>query len=62
VTVLRCAELRVSADRPFVMYADGDPIAKLPAVVRIRPRALRVLTPSPTEDSASPPAAPQGSR
>src|SRR5437588_1802663 len=33
VEVLRCAELRVSADRPFVMYADGDPIAELPAVV-----------------------------
>jgi len=61
VEVLRCAELRVSADRPFVMYADGDPIAELPAVVRTRPRALRVLLPSPTADRALPPVAPPDS-
>ena len=35
----------VSADRPFVMYADGDPLAELPCTVRVRPRALHVVVP-----------------
>ena len=30
VEVLRAAEVKISADRPFTMYADGDPIAELP--------------------------------
>lgn len=45
VAVLRCAELRIDADRPFTVYADGDPIAELPATVRLLPRALRVIAP-----------------
>jgi YegS/Rv2252/BmrU family lipid kinase len=45
VHVLRCRELRVSADRPFVMYADGDPIGDLPCTVTLRPGALTVLAP-----------------
>ena len=45
VHVLRTARMRVSADRPFTVYADGDPIAELPATVSARPRALRVLVP-----------------
>jgi YegS/Rv2252/BmrU family lipid kinase len=45
VHVLRTRELRVSADRPFTVYADGDPIAELPATISARPRALRVLIP-----------------
>ena len=45
VTVRRARELRVSADRPFTMYADGDPIAKLPVIVRAVPRAVRVIVP-----------------
>lgn len=36
--------VHVSASRPFVMYADGDPLADLPCTVRIRPQALRVVT------------------
>ena len=28
--VSRAAEVEISADRPFTMYADGDPIAELP--------------------------------
>jgi YegS/Rv2252/BmrU family lipid kinase len=35
--------IEVSADRPFVMYADGDPLADLPATVRVSPRSLRVI-------------------
>ena len=32
----RHARSQISADRPFTMYADGDPIAELPATVRVR--------------------------
>jgi len=45
VRTVRAAEVRLSADRPFTVYADGDPIAELPATVRLRHRALRVLAP-----------------
>ena len=46
VHVVRAREMRISADRPFTMYADGDPIAELPATVRVLHRALRVLVPA----------------
>ncbi|MDX6659487.1 MAG: hypothetical protein QOJ55_309, partial [Solirubrobacteraceae bacterium] len=35
-----------AADRPFTVYADGDPIGELPATLRVRPRAVRVLVPT----------------
>ena len=37
--------VEVSSDRPFVMYADGDPLAELPATVEVRPHALHVVVP-----------------
>ena len=37
VEVLRGREVEISADRPFTMYADGDPIAELPVTVRALP-------------------------
>lgn len=46
VEVLRASELEISADRPFTMYADGDPIAELPARVRSLPGAVNVLVPA----------------
>jgi len=45
VRVLRAVEVLISADRPFTLYADGDPIAELPARVRALPGAVRVLVP-----------------
>jgi len=45
LTILRGREITFRADRPFTAYADGDPIADLPATVRVRPGALRVLAP-----------------
>ena len=45
VSVSRAAEVRIEADRPFAVYADGDRIADLPATVRVLPRALRVIVP-----------------
>jgi YegS/Rv2252/BmrU family lipid kinase len=38
-------EIVFEADRPFIAYADGDPIAELPVTVRALPGALRVVTP-----------------
>jgi YegS/Rv2252/BmrU family lipid kinase len=48
VEVLRARELEVSADRPFDLYADGEPIASLPVTIRCLPRAVQVLAPSPS--------------
>jgi YegS/Rv2252/BmrU family lipid kinase len=45
VTVLRAAEVQISADRPFAVYADGDHLADLPATIRLLPRALTVIAP-----------------
>jgi YegS/Rv2252/BmrU family lipid kinase len=46
VHVERASELRIAADRPFTVYADGDPIGDLPVTIRVRPRAVRVLVPA----------------
>jgi YegS/Rv2252/BmrU family lipid kinase len=46
IHVERAREVRITADRPFAMYADGDPIGDLPVTVRVRPRAVRVLVPA----------------
>jgi YegS/Rv2252/BmrU family lipid kinase len=45
VTVLRAREVSIAADRPFTMYADGDPIGDLPLTVRALPSAVTVITP-----------------
>ncbi len=45
VQMWRAAEVRIEADRPFAVYADGDHLTDLPATVRVLPRALRVLVP-----------------
>ena len=44
---LRGREIEVSSDRPFTVYADGDPVADLPATVSVLPRALRLIAPAP---------------
>ena len=46
VRVLRSRAVRVSADRPFTIYADGDPIGELPATLGVLPGAVRVLLPA----------------
>lgn len=46
VEVLRARTVEVSADRPFTIYADGDPLGDLPARVTVLPRALRVVCPA----------------
>jgi YegS/Rv2252/BmrU family lipid kinase len=45
VTVTRGSEVEISADRPFAVFADGDPLSELPARIRVLPRALDVIAP-----------------
>ena len=45
VRVFRAREIQISSDRPFTMYADGDPIGELPLRVRALPGAITILTP-----------------
>jgi YegS/Rv2252/BmrU family lipid kinase len=48
VTVIRASEVEIEADRPFAVYADGDPVVELPVKLRLLPRALRVIAPAPS--------------
>ena len=45
VELVQAREVAFHADRPFNVQADGDPIADLPATVRVQPGALRVMAP-----------------
>jgi YegS/Rv2252/BmrU family lipid kinase len=45
ITCFKGETIEVSADRPFTMYADGDPLADLPCTVQVRPRSLHVVVP-----------------
>jgi YegS/Rv2252/BmrU family lipid kinase len=45
VATFRGAEVHVDADRPFEIYADGDPIAATPATITVERTCLRVLVP-----------------
>ena len=55
VEVRRGRELTIRADRPFDLYADGDPIARLPATVRAVPGAVRVLMPADADPAGTGP-------
>lgn len=41
----RGSVVELAADRPFDIYADGDPVGALPATVRVEHRCLRVIVP-----------------
>jgi YegS/Rv2252/BmrU family lipid kinase len=45
VLFLRGERIEVASDRPFVIYADGDPIGATPATITVEPRCLRVIVP-----------------
>ncbi len=45
VTVRRGRVVEIEADRQFVVYADGDPIAVLPARITVLPAALELIAP-----------------
>jgi YegS/Rv2252/BmrU family lipid kinase len=45
VNVHRAQKVEISADRPFDVYADGDPLTSLPATVRLMRGGLSVIAP-----------------
>ncbi|MDQ4048477.1 MAG: YegS/Rv2252/BmrU family lipid kinase, partial [Actinomycetota bacterium] len=45
VHAARGSVIELAADRPFEIYADGDPVGALPATVRVEHRCLRVVVP-----------------
>jgi YegS/Rv2252/BmrU family lipid kinase len=45
ITVIRGREIEISCDRPFTMFADGDPLAELPVTLSVVPSAVRVMAP-----------------
>jgi diacylglycerol kinase family enzyme len=46
VSVIQAEEVRISADRPFTVYADGDPIAELPVKIRALRGVVQVVVPA----------------
>jgi YegS/Rv2252/BmrU family lipid kinase len=53
VRVFRAAEVLISADRPFTMYADGDPIGELPVRVRAVSGAVNIIVPASGVDTGA---------
>lgn len=49
IRVQRAQQITVDADRPFQIYADGDPTAGLPADISLTPGGLRLLGPVPQQ-------------
>jgi YegS/Rv2252/BmrU family lipid kinase len=45
VEVVQARTVKLEADQPFDVYADGDPIGRVPATVTVVPRAVRVIIP-----------------
>jgi YegS/Rv2252/BmrU family lipid kinase len=45
INLTRGEVIEVDADRPFTVYADGDPLAELPATVTVARKTLRVIVP-----------------
>lgn len=39
--------VEIHADRPFTVYADGDPIGEVPVTVRLGERRVRIVAPGP---------------
>jgi YegS/Rv2252/BmrU family lipid kinase len=46
VDVVRGREVHIGASEPFVLYADGEAIARLPVTVRVLPGAVRMIVPA----------------
>jgi YegS/Rv2252/BmrU family lipid kinase len=52
VEVVRARTIEIAASRPFQVYADGDPIAELPARISVVPGAMRVIVPAAAPEPA----------
>jgi YegS/Rv2252/BmrU family lipid kinase len=46
VTTSRASTVRIEADRPFAVYADGEHVTDLPATVALRASSLTVIAPA----------------
>ncbi len=46
VSTFRGSEFELAADRPFEIYADGDPVGSVPATISVVPQCLRVIVPA----------------
>ena len=53
IAVQPAVTVELDADRPFRVFADGDPVAALPCTLRVRAGALRVLLPDPPAGAAA---------
>ena len=53
VSFRRGTVVRVAADRPLEVYADGEPIGALPVTVTVRPAAVSVLVPEGAPEASS---------
>ncbi|MCW2598631.1 MAG: diacylglycerol kinase catalytic region [Frankiales bacterium] len=47
VSVRTASTVTLDADRPFRVFADGDPVATLPCTITVKPAALSVILPRP---------------
>jgi YegS/Rv2252/BmrU family lipid kinase len=45
VEIVRARDVRLAADRPFRVFADGDPVSDLPAHLYVDPGAVQVIVP-----------------
>jgi YegS/Rv2252/BmrU family lipid kinase len=57
VEIVQARRVRIACARPFTMYADGDPIAELPAEVEVLAGAVRMIAPPPERHRAPDPSA-----
>jgi diacylglycerol kinase family enzyme len=48
VEVVRAREVTLDTDPPLLACADGDPLARVPVTVRVRPAALCLIAPPPS--------------
>ena len=49
VSMARARRVSIAADRPFMLYADGEEVGPLPVTLAIEPSALDVVAPQSTE-------------
>ena len=49
----RARRVRIAASRPFTLYADGDPIAELPAEIEVLPAAVQTIVPAAADGTAT---------
>jgi YegS/Rv2252/BmrU family lipid kinase len=52
VETVRARTVEIAASRSFTVYADGDPIAQLPARIAVLPGAMRVIVPAAVPEPA----------